>query len=96
VCGRDATDRVAGVSPRGGGGGEGVLLLVPARGGGRAEKVTGPAVADAANRGDTGPAAAIPLGHAHRKIIDERLAEHDDNPDDVISRDEVLAEARRG
>ena len=28
--------------------------------------------------------------------VDERLAEHERNPDDVISRDEVLAEARRG
>jgi hypothetical protein len=29
-------------------------------------------------------------------MIDERLAEHERNPDDVVSRDEVLAEARRG
>ena len=39
---------------------------------------------------------AIPLGDAHRKLIDERLVEHDSNPDDVVTRDEVLAEARRG
>lgn len=39
---------------------------------------------------------AIPVGDAHRKVIDERLAEHDSNPDDVVNRDEVLAEARRG
>jgi putative addiction module component (TIGR02574 family) len=38
----------------------------------------------------------IPIGDAHRKVIDERLAEHDSNPDDVVTRDEVLAEARRG
>ena len=38
---------------------------------------------------------AVPLGDAHRKVIDERLAEHERNPDDVISRDDVLAEARR-
>ena len=39
---------------------------------------------------------SVPLGHAHRAVIDERLAEHEQNPDDVVSRDEVLAEARRG
>lgn len=38
---------------------------------------------------------AVPLGDAHRAAIDERLAEHERNPDDVITRDEVLAEARR-
>lgn len=37
----------------------------------------------------------VPLGEAHRAVIDERLAEHEHNPDDVVSRDEVLAEARR-
>ena len=37
----------------------------------------------------------VPLGDAHRTVIDERLAEHERNPDDVVSRDEVLAEARR-
>ena len=40
--------------------------------------------------------AAIPIGDAHRAIIDERLAEHASNPDDVLTRDEVLAQARRG
>lgn len=39
---------------------------------------------------------SVPLGDAHRVMIDERLAEHERNPDDVVSRDEVLAEARRG
>ena len=39
---------------------------------------------------------AIPLSDAHCAVLDERLAEHDRNPDDVVSRDEVLAEARRG
>lgn len=39
---------------------------------------------------------SVPLGDAHRAIIDERVAEHERNPDDVVSRDEVLAEARRG
>ena len=38
---------------------------------------------------------SVPLGDAHRAVIDERLAEHERNPDDVVSRDEVLAEARR-
>ena len=40
-------------------------------------------------------AASVPLGDAHRAVIDERLAEHERNPDDVVSRDQVLAEARR-
>ena len=39
--------------------------------------------------------ASVPLGDAHRAAIDERLAEHERNPDDVVSRDQVLAEARR-
>ena len=39
---------------------------------------------------------SVPLGDAHRAMIDERVAEHMRNPDDVVSRDEVLAEARRG
>lgn len=37
----------------------------------------------------------VPLGEAHRAVIDERLAEHERNPGDVVSRAEVLAEARR-
>ena len=39
--------------------------------------------------------ASVPLGNAHRGVIDERLAELERIPDDVVSRDEVLAEARR-
>ena len=39
--------------------------------------------------------ASVPLGDAHRAAIDERLAEHERSPEDVVSRDEVLAEARR-
>jgi len=39
---------------------------------------------------------SVPLGDAHRAVIDERLAEHERDPDDVASRNEVLAEARRG
>jgi putative addiction module component (TIGR02574 family) len=38
---------------------------------------------------------SVPLGDAHRALLDERLAEHERNPDDVVSRDQVLAEARR-
>jgi putative addiction module component (TIGR02574 family) len=38
---------------------------------------------------------AVPLCDAHPAIIDERLAEHERNPDDVATREEVLAEARR-
>ena len=37
----------------------------------------------------------VPLGDVHRAVIDERLAEHERSPDDVVSRDEVLADARR-
>jgi len=39
---------------------------------------------------------AIPLSDAQRAVVDERLAEHARNPQDVVTRDEVLAEARRG
>ena len=39
--------------------------------------------------------ASVPLGDAHRAVIDERLAEHERNPDDIVSRDQVLADARR-
>ena len=39
---------------------------------------------------------SVPLGDAHRAVIDERLAEHESNPEDVVSRDQVLADARRG
>ncbi len=38
----------------------------------------------------------VPLSDAHRAVIDERIAEHERNPDDVVSRKEVLAQARRG
>ena len=37
----------------------------------------------------------VPLGDAHRRVLDERLAEHEKNPDDVVSKDQVLADARR-
>jgi putative addiction module component (TIGR02574 family) len=37
----------------------------------------------------------VPLGDAHRAVIDERLAEHERNPGDVVSLDEALKEARR-
>jgi putative addiction module component (TIGR02574 family) len=37
----------------------------------------------------------VPLGDAHRTVIDERLAEHMLNPEDVVSRGELFAEARR-
>jgi putative addiction module component (TIGR02574 family) len=37
----------------------------------------------------------VPLGDAHRQVLDDRLAEHDKSPDDVVSRDQVLADARR-
>ena len=37
----------------------------------------------------------VPLGDAHRALIDDAIAEHERNPDDVVSREQVLAEARR-
>jgi putative addiction module component (TIGR02574 family) len=37
----------------------------------------------------------VPLGDAHRRVLDERLAEHEKSPDDVVSKDQVLADARR-
>lgn len=39
---------------------------------------------------------SVPLGDAHRVVIDERLAEHERDPDDVVSKDEVFKAARRG
>ena len=36
----------------------------------------------------------VSLGDAHRSAIDEALAEHRLNPDDVMSLDEVLVEVR--
>lgn len=38
----------------------------------------------------------VPLSDSHCAVIDERIAEHERSPDDVVSRDEVFAEARRG
>jgi len=37
----------------------------------------------------------VPLGDAHRQVLDERLAEHQKSPDDVVSRDQVLADVVR-
>ncbi len=39
---------------------------------------------------------SVPLSDAHRRAIDERLSEHERDPNDVVSKDEVLKEARRG
>ena len=39
---------------------------------------------------------SAPLSDAHRTAIDERLSEHERDPNDVVSKDEVLREARRG
>lgn len=38
---------------------------------------------------------AIPLGDAHRAAIDEALAQHRQNPDDVLTFDQVVSEVRR-
>ena len=38
----------------------------------------------------------VPLGDAHRRVINERLAEHERDPHDLVSREGVLAQARRG
>ena len=37
---------------------------------------------------------AIPLGDAHRAAIDEALAEHRQDPDDVLTFDQVVSEVR--
>lgn len=37
----------------------------------------------------------VPLGDSHRALIDEAIAEHERNPDDVVSKEQVLADARR-
>jgi len=37
----------------------------------------------------------VPLGDAHLKVIEERLAEHRRDPDSTLTLDEVLAEARK-
>ncbi len=39
--------------------------------------------------------AGVPLGDAHRAVIDERIAEHERSPDGVVSRSELFAGARR-
>lgn len=43
----------------------------------------------------TADPSALPVGDAHRAVIDDRLAEHARDPH-VVTQDEVLAEARRG
>ena len=37
---------------------------------------------------------AIPLGDAHRAAVDAALAEHRQNPDDVLTFDQVVSEVR--
>ncbi len=41
-----------------------------------------------------GTPSAIPLGDAHRAAIDEVLAEHRANPEDVMTLDQVISEVR--
>ena len=43
----------------------------------------------------TSDPSGVPLGEAHRAVIDERVAEHEHSPDDVVSRGDLFAEARR-
>jgi putative addiction module component (TIGR02574 family) len=38
---------------------------------------------------------AVPLGDAHRAAIDEELAEHRKNPNDVLTMEQVLAGVRK-
>ena len=38
----------------------------------------------------------IPLSDAHRAAIDEALADHRRNPEDVLTLEQVLPEVRRG
>ena len=37
---------------------------------------------------------AVPLGDAHREAIDEELAAHQRNPNDLLTLEEVLSEVR--
>ncbi len=39
---------------------------------------------------------ALQLGDAHRAVLDDRLADHERRPDEVTTRDELMAEAQRG
>jgi putative addiction module component (TIGR02574 family) len=39
---------------------------------------------------------AVPLSDAHRAVIDERLTDHARDPGDVVTREQVLREARKG
>lgn len=41
-------------------------------------------------------ASALPLSDSHHALLDERLAEHERDPDDVATRDDVLSAARQG
>ena len=43
----------------------------------------------------TAEPSSVPLSDAHRALIDERLSEHESDPNDVVSKNEVLKEARR-
>jgi putative addiction module component (TIGR02574 family) len=38
---------------------------------------------------------AVTLGEAHRAVIGERLAEHRQSPDDVLTLEQLWAEVRR-
>lgn len=38
----------------------------------------------------------VPLGDAHRVVLNERLTEHERDPDDVMTLEQALTEARRG
>ena len=42
----------------------------------------------------TAEPSSVPLTDAHRALIDERSSEHEDDPNDVVSKDQVLKEAR--
>ena len=39
---------------------------------------------------------AVPMSDAHRAAIDEELAAHRQNPDDILTVEQVLSEVRRG
>lgn len=43
----------------------------------------------------TAEPSSVPLSETDRAIIDERLAEHVRDPDDVVTREHVLGEAHR-
>lgn len=39
---------------------------------------------------------SLPMSDAHVAVLDQRLAQHGQDPDDILTVEQVFAEARRG